>query len=140
MKKWEGSAAVCLNQHGQFLMVLQGKPEEEKKWSIPSGELESGETPEQCCIREVYEETGYHVEIKEKLFVKQTSDGPYEVTVHYFLTDLKGGTPVIHDPDGLIYEIGWKSAGVIRHLDLSFPEDREILLQLSETCSFNQDG
>ena len=31
-------------------MVLQGKEEEEKRWSVPSGGLEKGETLEECCF------------------------------------------------------------------------------------------
>ncbi len=44
-------------------MVLQGAPDEEKRWSVPSGGQEQGESSEDCCIREVFEETGYLAEI-----------------------------------------------------------------------------
>jgi aminoglycoside 6'-N-acetyltransferase len=37
MQKWFGSSGVCINENGELLMVLQGKPEEDKKWSVPSG-------------------------------------------------------------------------------------------------------
>lgn len=30
MNKWSGSSAVCINEKGQVLMVLQGTPEEIK--------------------------------------------------------------------------------------------------------------
>lgn len=53
-------------------MVLQGKPDEEKTWSIPSGGMKVGESPEKCCEREVFEETGYRVNILKKLCVKRT--------------------------------------------------------------------
>lgn len=54
---------VCINESGQLLMVLQGKPEKKKMWSIPSGGKEQRETLEECCIREIKEKTGYTVEI-----------------------------------------------------------------------------
>ncbi|WP_275667952.1 NUDIX hydrolase [Paenibacillus oryzisoli] len=38
MNPWVGAAAICNNSDRQLLMVLQGKPEEEKRWSVPSGE------------------------------------------------------------------------------------------------------
>ena len=42
MERWIGSAAVCVNERNEVLMVLQGK-EGEKRWSVPSGGLEKGE-------------------------------------------------------------------------------------------------
>lgn len=66
MNKWVGAAGVCVNSDGQLLMVLQGKPEEEKRWSVPSGGIEQGEALEDCCIREVYEETGYRCKENKK--------------------------------------------------------------------------
>lgn len=37
MQKWFGSSGVCINENPELLMVLQGKPEEEKMWTVPSG-------------------------------------------------------------------------------------------------------
>nr|QRZ16296.1 NUDIX hydrolase [Virgibacillus sp. AGTR] len=51
MKKWLGAAGVCVYDR-KVLMVLQGTPEEPKRWSVPSGGLEAGETFEECCVRE----------------------------------------------------------------------------------------
>lgn len=130
MQKWFGAAGVCVNEEGQLLMVLQGTPEEEKTWSIPSGTKEENETFEQCCIREVEEETGYGVNILRKLQVKRGIIEELKTTleVHYFLVVIVGGDEMIQDPDNLIYEIAWKSADEIRNLELSFPEDRDFLI------------
>ncbi len=40
-------------------------------WSIPSGGKEQAETFEECCIREIKEETGYTVDIVEEIKVKK---------------------------------------------------------------------
>ncbi|MBM7690850.1 ADP-ribose pyrophosphatase YjhB (NUDIX family) [Peribacillus deserti] len=128
MEKWYGSAGVCVKEKGQVLMVLQGRPDEEKVWSVPSGGLEAGETFEECCIREVWEETGYRVEIVRPLYIKEGTAFGIEVEVHYFELKLIGGMSVIQDPDELIHDIDWKSADELRELDLSFPEDLENLL------------
>lgn len=37
MYEWKGASGVCVNQYNDLLMVLQGKPAEVKKWTVPSG-------------------------------------------------------------------------------------------------------
>lgn len=110
-------------------MVLQGKPDEKKTWSIPSGGRENNESFEECCIREIEEETGYKVKIVKELQVKKGSyeEANISIEVHYFLVELVGGTKTIQDPDNLIYEIDWKSLDEIHELELTFPEDRNVL-------------
>jgi 8-oxo-dGTP pyrophosphatase MutT (NUDIX family) len=134
MKTWIGAACICI-QDSKLLMVLQGKKDEEKMWTIPSGGLESYETIEQCCIREVFEETGYSVEIVEKLHVKRGISFGIPVEVHFFKGRILSGVPVIQDPDELIYEIKWVGAQQLSDLPLFFPEDKELLLQLLDEAS-----
>lgn len=43
------------------LLVVRQVLEEQSFWNIPGGKLELGETMAQCAVREVYEETGFHV-------------------------------------------------------------------------------
>ncbi|MFC4559005.1 NUDIX hydrolase [Virgibacillus kekensis] len=128
MEKWYGAAGVCIDDRKRLLMVKQGLPEEKKLWSIPSGGIEKGESPEECCIREIKEETGYEAEIAKSLYVKEGSTFGVQVEVHYFLLEILGGFANIQDPDNLIYEIGWKTVEELQELELSFPEDREVLL------------
>ena len=130
MEKWYGSAAVCMNEDGELLMVLQGRPEERKTWSIPSGGKEQNETYEKCCIREVEEETGYQAEIIQELTVKKGSydDLHIEYEIHYFLVKKIGGQRLFNDPDNLIYDIAWKNSEEIKTLSLSYPEDMDYLL------------
>ncbi|SES27657.1 ADP-ribose pyrophosphatase YjhB, NUDIX family [Gracilibacillus ureilyticus] len=132
MEKWVGSSAVCINECGELLMVLQGRADEKKKWSVPSGGMEKGETLEQCCIREVWEETGYLIEIEEGIKVKNGTNLsiPILTEVHYFSVKITGGKRKIQDPDNLIYDIAWKTLDELKRLELSFPEDREFLIDL----------
>jgi 8-oxo-dGTP pyrophosphatase MutT (NUDIX family) len=43
----------------------QGKPE--GTWALPKGNLDPGEKPEETALREVFEETGVHGRLVEKL-------------------------------------------------------------------------
>ena len=43
----------------------QGKPE--GTWALPKGNLDPGERPEETALREVFEETGVHGRLVEKL-------------------------------------------------------------------------
>lgn len=126
---WVGAAGICVNMDNQLLMVLQGKPEEDKRWSVPSGGKEQKETLEECCIREVYEETGYRCKVINKVKEKTGAFGHVDYHVTYFEVEILEGRPTIQDPDGLIYEIGWKNSEQLNELQFSFPEDKEFLLQ-----------
>jgi ADP-ribose pyrophosphatase YjhB (NUDIX family) len=130
VQKWFGSAGICINEDGHLLMVLQGKPEEKKTWSIPSGRREKDETFEECCIREIEEETGYKGEIVEKIKVKKMTFEllKLSVEVHYFLVRIVDGKRNFQDPDNLIYDIAWKNVEEIKKLELTFAEDRDFLI------------
>ncbi len=68
------SCHVCIVRDDQVLLLkatsdIKG---EGIYWETPGGILEFGETPQEAAIREVKEETGLGVEIKEVLLVDST--------------------------------------------------------------------
>ncbi|KOO51395.1 NUDIX hydrolase [Viridibacillus arvi] len=124
MKEWFGSAAICINENKEVLMV---KGSNSESWAIPSGGIEQGETPEECCIREVKEETGYDIVIEDSLFIKETEIKGYKVKTYYFKVKKTGESAGINDPDNIIVDAGWKSLRDIQNIQHAYLEDLEIL-------------
>ena len=125
MFQWKGAAGVCINEENQVLVVLQAAPDEEPKWTVPSGGIEGNETYEEACIREFEEETGLIVEIVSKLQEKNGMNAQYGISydIQYFLVKRVSGEFTLQDPDEFILEIAWKSADELDHLEMSYPED-----------------
>jgi aminoglycoside 6'-N-acetyltransferase len=57
----------------------------------------------------------------KKIKSKSVAFGPVEYHVTYFEVEILDGQPTIHDPDGLIYEIAWKTPEQLKELQFSFP-------------------
>lgn len=66
-----GVGALIFNDQGQFLITKRGPQakNERGKWEIPGGAVEFGETLEQAIKREVQEELGISIRVKELLTV-----------------------------------------------------------------------
>ena len=53
-------AIVAITEDNKVVLVKQfRKPIEQVIWELPAGKLEIGESPKECAIRELKEETGY---------------------------------------------------------------------------------
>ncbi len=52
------TAAVVFNERKELLLVQRGQEPGKGKWCLPGGFQEMGETPEECMLRELLEETG----------------------------------------------------------------------------------
>jgi ADP-ribose pyrophosphatase YjhB (NUDIX family) len=58
------AAGVVLAWQGRLLLVKRKYPPRVGAWCLPAGFMEHGETPEECALRELFEETG----IRGRLF------------------------------------------------------------------------
>lgn len=87
---------------GMIETVLCGRSNP-RKWSLPKGTPDEGETVEQTALREVNEETGLEVEILEAIgditywFFRPVDGVRCHKVVHYFLMRSTGGATDKHD-------------------------------------------
>ncbi len=61
-----GVFGLAVNKQKQFLLTQRNAPDSPAthlKWQIPGGGLESNESPEQTCLRELREEIGVQAQI-----------------------------------------------------------------------------
>lgn len=128
-KQWNGAAAI-VNRDDKLLMI---KSKDTGTWSVPSGGIETGESPEEACVRETWEETGFHVQVKQLVHIKNVAIRDYDVTTYYYSCELIGGQITYHDPDDSIEEIEWKTLEELKNLPLLYEEDLENLLALVST-------
>ena len=73
----------------KVLLVRRGQPPLHRRWTLPGGLVELGETIEQALVREVREETGWSVRVVKELalFDFMEKDDSGRVRYHYVLAD-----------------------------------------------------
>jgi len=83
----------------------------DKLWALPKGTPEKGESAEETAVREVREETGVEVEVKQlvgdiKYWFSRPQEGKrYYKTVRHYLFRPVGGDPSLHDHE--FDEVRW---------------------------------
>lgn len=63
------AAAAVVERDGQVLLVRRTMTPGQGKWTIPGGFVEFDEDPAEAVVREVWEETGYKIEVVRLLDV-----------------------------------------------------------------------
>ncbi len=90
-KKISVSAAVIRRNGKVYIQKRPFKGLMGGLWEFPGGKLEKNESPEDGLQREIREELGVEVRLKEKLMVVKHSYTQFRVTLHVFLCDLEKG-------------------------------------------------
>ena len=86
------AAGAILFSENKLLLVKRKYPPQEGLWCLPAGFMETDETPEECCIREVKEETGLDIAVTRAFRNYPGHDDPRaKVVLLIYLADIIGG-------------------------------------------------
>lgn len=104
-----------LDDAARVVLLALTTPAGHKRWSLPKGAVEAGETPEAAALREVREETGLDAQILEPVgvidywFVWKPEDTRFHKFVHYFAMRATGGDFSRRDQEA--EDVAWFDAG-----------------------------
>lgn len=137
------SVGVLVVHGGRILLAQRGHEPAEGLWTFPGGVVELGETLEEAAAREVWEECGVRVRIREPLTTVDRifRDAQGRVEYHYviveMLADYLEGEP---RPASDIRQVGWFAAEEMADLPMT-PGSRAIARQaLQELAAFDSSG
>jgi mutator protein MutT len=85
--------AVVRDESGRILVVRRARPPSQGLWSIPGGRVEPGETLAEAARREVREETGLDVDVREILGHVDIPHGDTVYDVADFAATVSGNVP-----------------------------------------------
>ena len=79
---------------GDRVLLIKQSVTAKRKWSLPGGRLEKGETIEHCLVRELKEETGLDVGVTHLLYVTDRFSGTGHVVHMMFLIESLDSNPL----------------------------------------------
>jgi 8-oxo-dGTP pyrophosphatase MutT (NUDIX family) len=103
----QAGGGLVVNEEGNVLFMYR-----RGKWDLPKGKRDSGETLEQCALREVAEETGVHqLELKKFLIVTKHEYEEHDSLIlkesHWWLMKAMSNQPLIPQTEENITELKW---------------------------------
>lgn len=110
-----------LIENNRILLVKQ-RLSSKRKWSLPGGRLEQGETIESGLKREMLEETGLSIEIDKLLYVCDVENSKTPLIHMTFLLKRVGGQitmPTNEHDNNPIYDVKFVSIDDLDHYDFS---------------------
>lgn len=106
----------------KVLLVLRGKPPAEKRWSIPGGCVELGETLQEAAEREIAEEAGIVIQAKKPIYtfdvIERDENG--DIRFHYVIVDLAADyvSGELRAGDDAV-DVSWVSLKDLKNLNVS---------------------
>lgn len=132
-----GGVVYRCGAEGEIFVALVGRLRP-RRWALPKGRPQVGETLEQTALREVGEETGLRVRIVQPLdeihywFV--WGGVRHYKTVHFYLMEVTGGDTADHDAEYDVVE-WFPLSEAVAHL--SYPNEAKMVEQAREHLSKN---
>ena len=119
MSELELLAGCVILRDNRILLV---KKKKDWYWKIPSGKIDSGETPEQTAIRETKEETGLDVRLTKKSGECAFDFKNRKFLMHAYFAEITGGNLAPRDTHGeTISQVEWKPLSELNdHIIYSF--------------------
>ena len=136
------AGGVVFRSAGEDAEVVIIQTASEKRWQLPKGLIDAGETVEEAAVREVREESGVEAEIIEpadeiQYWFTGTYDGErrrYHKMVHFFVMRYRSGS--VEDHDHEVAEARWLSVPEALKL-LHFKTEREVVEKAADKYSQN---
>lgn len=102
------TGSLCYIFHNdQVLLLKRNRVPHIGLWSPPGGKMEHGETPQECCIREIYEETGLTIQNPVLRAVQTSIDVAYPVHWLLFIFRTENPSGALQEtPEGELRWIG----------------------------------
>lgn len=84
-EKWS-SFGGCVIKNNKVLLREPSNHYGGYHWTFPKGKIDEGETPEECALRETFEETGVKAKISSK--INKSFGGDFSTTYFYIMSPI----------------------------------------------------
>jgi 8-oxo-dGTP pyrophosphatase MutT (NUDIX family) len=119
------------NEQGEYLLIHR-----RGKWDLPKGKLDSGETIEQCAVREVEEETGLQQpQLQQLITVTYHTYKEFGKHIlkdsHWYKMNVTGQQVLVPQTEEDIHSLQWvKKTHLHKYMNDTFPSIKDVLAAL----------
>lgn len=120
----EDDGLILLAQRGDH-MDLPGK------WEFPGGKVRTGESPSACLVREIKEELGIDIIVREALPSHHHSYNHISIELLPFTCSISGGSIILHEHK----DVQWADPERVSEFDLAEADIPVLIAYLSRKTS-----